>query len=50
MKKFITNTISIALVALSIWMAGSFGEVISKNLDPQPTYSKINLFVILAEK
>ena len=50
MKKFITNTISIALVALSIWMASSFVEVISKNLDTNPTYSKSNIFVILTDK
>ena len=49
MKKIISKTISVALVALTIWIAGSFIEVTSKNLDSNPTYSKTNFFVILTK-
>lgn len=49
MKKFISNLITIIIVTLFIWMTASFVEVISNNLDPNPTYSDGNFFCILVE-
>jgi type II secretory pathway component PulC len=49
MKKFISKLISVLLILVTVWFVGSFAEVISKNLEPNPQYSKANMFCILTE-
>lgn len=49
-KKFITNMLCIISVIIFIWMVASFLEIISKNTEPNPTYSEANLIVQLIKE
>jgi hypothetical protein len=49
MKKFISNVITVALILVTVWFIGSFVEVVSKNLDENPKYSKANFFCLMTE-
>jgi len=45
-KRTISALLLILSIALILWFGCSYIEVISKNLEPNPEYSKYNFFVI----
>lgn len=45
----ISSILCIFGVMLMIWAACSFVEINAKNLRPNPTYNKYNLFVMMVE-
>jgi hypothetical protein len=49
MKKFISKIISVLLILITVWFVSSFAEVIAKNIEPNPQYSRANMFCILTE-
>ena len=50
MKKLLEKTICMISIISMIWMMASFVEIISKNTEPNPTYSEANLIVKLVEE
>ena len=50
MKKFIEKAICAISAITLIWVAASYVEIISKNLDENPEYSKGNIIVQLVEE
>lgn len=46
MKKMLSGLMVAASVATMVWFAGSWGEVVCKNTNPNPEYSKFNMFTI----
>lgn len=49
MKKFLEKAICIIVAIVLLWTVVSYIEIISKNTEPNPTYSKTNLIVQLVE-
>ena len=44
-KKCFTNLWVLISILFLIWCAGSYIEILSKNINPNPTYSKYNIIV-----
>lgn len=49
MKNAIEKAFCAAVLALILWIGGSFAEIGCKNLNPDPQYSQLNAFVLLVE-
>jgi hypothetical protein len=49
MKKFISNAFTLVFVFILTWMLVSTIEVVSKNLEPNPTYSDWNCWEIFVD-
>jgi len=47
LKKVIEVFFLFIAVLLTLWAVGSWIEVICRNLNPNPTYSTFNFFIIL---
>lgn len=47
MKKLLSTIITTIIVTVIVWMTASFIEVTSKNLEPNPTYSNLNFFIVM---
>ena len=47
MKRIISTLLLALSITLIIWFGCSYIEVISKNLEPNPEYSKYNFFVVV---
>ena len=44
---FFTNLWLLISIIVLIWFTGSFIEIVAKNINPNPTYSKTNIIVFL---
>jgi len=49
MKRHLLNVGAAVAAVLLLWIFVSWGEVVSKNLTPNPTYWKYNIFVLMTE-
>lgn len=50
LKKMTENILVISAIALILWMGVSYLEIICKNLDDNPQYSKHNIIVNVTEE
>ncbi len=50
MKKVLERTICTISAIILLWMVASFAEIISKNTEPNPEYSKANILVNIIEE
>ena len=49
MKKFIENIVIGISIILLVWIGLSYGEILCKNLKPNPQYSEHNVIINIAE-
>ena len=48
--KAITQAARVLVLALCVWVAVSYGEIVTHNTQPQPNYSNYNMFNIMQQE